>query len=103
MQSALERRRRDREMRRRRHDDAHRVDRVEQRLERRERFDAELGRHLRRARRDRLVEADELRAGNVAQNARMMKPECARADHSDADGHQTTDPRSLRSKNARNS
>ena len=46
VQPALERRRRDGVVRRRRHDDAHRVDDVEQRVERRERLHAELGAHL---------------------------------------------------------
>ena len=82
---ALERRRRDRVVRRRRHDDRHRVDDVEQRLERRERLDAELLLDTsRRARSFASMKADELRAGQVAQNARVMEAERAGADHSDA-------------------
>ena len=73
VQSALERRRRDGVVRRRRNDDAHRVDDVEQRIERRERFDAELRRHLLGARRIGLVETHELGARHVAENPRMMK------------------------------
>ena len=87
VQPALERRRGDGVVRRRRHDDAHRVDGVEQRVERRERLDAELRAHrARRARRSTRESRSSSRAGHVAQNARVMKAERSGADHSDAHG-----------------
>ena len=50
------------------------------------------------------MKADELRAWDVAQNSRVVKAERPRhRPRRCATGHQITDPRSLRSKNARNS
>ena len=50
-----------------------------------------------------VVNPDELRSRHVAQDAGMVKAQRADADHPDPNGHQTIVPRSLRSKNARNS
>src|SRR5262249_19083669 len=103
VKAALERRRRHGVVRRRWDDDAHGVNPVEQRIEGVERLHAELVAHLRRALDIRFVETNQLRTEHVAENPRVVKPQRARADDSDAHGHQITEPRSLRSKNARNS
>src|SRR4029079_14270537 len=83
-----------------RHDDAQCVDRIEERVERRKGRDIKLTTHGRRTLDVAVMKADERRAGNVAENSGVVEAECAGTDHSDPDGagHQTTDPRSLRSK-----
>src|SRR5262249_33896119 len=85
--------------------DADRVHVVEQRLERRIRSDPELRAHRRRALRLRIVEPGELGTRDLAKDARVVKAERPCADDADRYGaaHQITEPRSLRSKNARNS
>ena len=75
---------RDGVVRRRRHDDRHRVDLVEQRVERRERAYAELAsRPARRARRRASKKPAKLDARHVAQNAHVMEAEPAGADDAD--------------------
>jgi hypothetical protein len=101
--AALQRRGRGGEVRRRRHDDAQRVDRIEERVERRKSRDAKLTTHSRGALGAAVMKTDERRAGDVAENSRVVEAECPRPDHTDPDWHQTTDPRSLRSKKAKNS
>ena len=91
---------RDGEVRRRRHDDDHRIGDFQQLLQRGVRFDLQLLLHFANAFGPGLHKPGERHAGKIAQNSYVVEPEAARADDPNAwSVRQITTPRSLASTN----
>ncbi len=100
--AALERCLRDLVVPDRRNHHRHRIDLVQQGLQRGHRRHTELAAHLLRALGPHLAEADESRALDVAEESDVMLAKASRADHADAHrGAQITTPRWLLSTNPR--